>query len=158
LKVIYFSNAYYPIVSIAGAVHAGLLPAKEKLPADKIKEIFKLWDRLKEINLFCLGQDENGNHIYLMYYSCEVGLVKRLVESFLAMHGITRQDYKIVTFEKDNIFLLKLSEIFEKIGFKVAGRWLVQSFVNRIYPHMVLLAKRYGRIKDRRQAVLDYSC
>lgn len=149
MKVIYFSNAYYPVLLIAGAIHSSLLPADKKLlTASKIDKIYKLWKKLKEKNFLFLGIDESGNHVFSMHYNCKIGLAKRLVESFLAMYNVKPEEYRFITFEKEENFLLKLGRFCGKIGLKAVERGLVQNSVQKIYPWMVALAERCAAGKE----------
>lgn len=140
-KILYFSDSKFPLAGLAGAMHTG------RLPLDREPESSELWSlpflNLKkrwEGKVVSLGEDGQGNKIYALSVKGELGMVHRLVESFLRMYKIPESELDLVdSGVRDNGYLLA-GGLLCRFNFTAPlGRYLAARGVKKTYDGLTQL-------------------
>ncbi len=106
MKILYFSDSWFPLAALAGAIHTGRLPAGELPVRDQLWDLLSLNIRGGEGKIISLGEDGAGNKVYALSVKGERGMIYRLVESFLRIYNIQDAEMRMVDNRfQDNIFL-----------------------------------------------------
>ncbi|HHV62208.1 MAG TPA: DUF3189 family protein [Firmicutes bacterium] len=148
MRIIYhcYGSAHSSVV--AAAIHVGILPSDRVPSAREILDV-PHFDRTGSDEIgtcFFMGEDEGGNHVYIMGMGHAKDIVRRAIYSILEIYGIPRSDLLLVNALPQVGLITRVGGVLSRrIGLVRAGRPLTIYGIQRSYRNFVRMVASIKR-------------
>lgn len=124
------SDLYLP--TAAAAIHLGQLnrasaPAKEQL---RKLSYFRTVSKEDDGKLFLVGEDKNGDEVYIASVKGHPDVVARAVQSLLGLYQISLKEVQVIPCIPDNPQISAVCSLFKRLGLKGLADYLGYRLVN----------------------------
>ena len=146
--VIFCSGCHFPISIIAGSIYMGKLPLNFQKGT--------LWDTFCSKELYkniidvgcCLGETPDGTRVMAFSAPSSGHLLGNLTSTFLEINCIIKKTYHVVEIPIHKSTLLSLGQMLLKWPItRPAGRRVIESCLEKIYPQLVQAVKLDGNFQ-----------
>ncbi|MCL5290496.1 MAG: DUF3189 family protein [Firmicutes bacterium] len=150
-KVLYFSDSRFPLAAVAGAIHTGYLPVKAEPGVDELRRLPLPRAKKKSAGrILYHGRDGRGNKVYALWLKGEKGMPYRLIDSFLDLYRLPKEEFYMVdTPARDNALLVAGQFLRRMPLFSPLGLYLVRLGLKKEYGGLSsLVQKVIGNLTD----------